>query len=163
MERDFGIGYVVGAAFEIPEYVLRVLLTYNSAISLDFHTMEGSAIGTTISTVSAETLQSVNLAFQSGIAPCTFVFGGARWVEWSALQFYPPVLSSVSPDPLIDFEDTWRYSLGVGRRLTDQWTGTLALLYEPSTNPPPTPPTPVTAFAGWRWARSAPGRPWTFT
>lgn len=148
MERDFGIGYVIGAAFEIPEYFLRVSLTYNSAITHDFKTTERSIFGTSVSTVSADTPQSVNLEFQSGIAPRTFVFGGVRWVEWSALQFDPPVLSSVSPDPLVDFEDTWSYTLGIGRQLTDQWTGTLALLYEPSTNPTPTPLTPGDGFRG---------------
>lgn len=148
MEKDTAFGYVLGAAFEIPDYFLRVSLTYNSAITHDLKTTERSIFGTTVSTVSADTPQSWNLEFQSGIAPRTFVFGGARWVEWSALQFAPPVLSAASPDPLVDFKDTWTYTLGVGRQLTDQWTGTFAVLYEPSTDKTPTPLTPADGFTG---------------
>ncbi|MGP6089900.1 OmpP1/FadL family transporter [Antarctobacter jejuensis] len=148
LERDTGFGYVVGAAFEIPEYFLRVSLTYSSAITHDFNTTESSIFGRTVSQVSADTPQSVNLQFQSGIAPKTFIFGGARWAEWSALRFEPPVLAGASPDPLVDFKDTWSYVLGVGRQFSDDWSGTLAVLYEPSTNPRPTPLTPADGFRG---------------
>lgn len=148
LERDTGVGYVVGAAFEIPEYFLRVSLTYGSAVAHEFSTTETSIFGVTTSKVSADTPQSMNLEFQSGVAPGTFVFGAARWVEWSAVQFAPPVLSSVSSDPLIDFRDTWSYTLGVGRQVSDTWTSTVALLYEPSTNKTPTPLTPTDGYRG---------------
>jgi long-chain fatty acid transport protein len=148
MERDSGLGYVVGAAFEIPEYFLRASLTYGSAISHDFETTEISVLGTTASQVSADTPQSVNFEFQTGVAPGTFAFGGARWVEWSALQFAPPVLSAVSPDPLVDFRDTWSYTLGIGRQFSDHWSGTLAVVYEPSTNKRPTPLSPTDGYRG---------------
>lgn len=109
MERDTGFGYVVGATFEIPEYFVRVSLTYNSAIRHEFTTTEMSVFGRTVSEVAADTPQSVNLEFQTGIAPKTFLFGGARWVEWSALTFDPPVLASATSDPLVEFKDTWSY------------------------------------------------------
>ena len=93
--------------------------------------------------------QSLNLEFQSGIAPKTFVFGGARWVEWSKLDFAPPILAAASPnDPLVDFEDTITYSLGIGRQFSENWIGTATLLYEPPTTVVATPLTPSDGFYG---------------
>ncbi len=152
MAPDSGVGYVVGAAYEIPDYFLRVSLTYSSAIDHGFSTTE-MAPGpfgpvTVVSQVGATTPQSLNLEFISGIAPETFVFGGARWVEWSKLQFAPPVLSGATTSPLVDFNDTVTYSLGVGRRLSENWTVTAGLIYEPSTSPLTTPLSPTDGFFG---------------
>ncbi|MDF0603714.1 outer membrane protein transport protein [Psychromarinibacter sp. C21-152] len=148
MARDSGLGYVIGAAYEIPEYFLRISLTYNSEIEHSFVTTEMSGPVTLVSTVDATTPQSLNLEFVSGIAPETFVFGGARWVEWSKLQFAPPILSAATSDPLVDFNDTVTYRLGIGRQLSDRWTATAALIYEPSTSPRTTVLTPVDGFYG---------------
>ena len=67
--------YVVGAAFEIPEKALRVALTYGS--SFDFkldstETFPATAGGMVIhDTTTVEMPRSVNLDFQTGIAPKT--------------------------------------------------------------------------------------------
>ena len=148
MNKDSGFGYVVGAAFEIPEYFIRASLTYNSAIRHTFDTVETTALGSVQSQVDTETPQSINLEFTSGIAPGTFVFGGVRWVEWSALQFAPPVLSAASPDPLVDFNDTTTISLGIGHQFNENWTALASVIYEPGTNPRTTPLTPVDGFYG---------------
>lgn len=148
LERDAAVGYVFGGAYQIPDYALRVSLTYNSKIDHTFSTTEtlGSQVAT--SEVKASTPQSVNLEFTSGVAPGTFVFGGIRWADWSALQIAPPVLSAISPDPLVDFNDTVTYTLGIGLQVTDHWIGTAALIYEPSTDPLTTPLTPTDGFRG---------------
>jgi len=148
MARDNSLGYVAGAAFEIPEYYIRAAVTYGSAIEHTFTTTETSVFGVTTTPVNVETPQSVNFEFTAGVAPDTFIFGGARWVEWSALQFAPPVLSGASPDPLVDFNDTVTYSLGVGRRFNENWTGVASLIYEPGTDPLTTPLAPVDGFFG---------------
>lgn len=148
MARDSGIGYVLGATFEIPEYFIRASLTYNSAITHSFTTTERSGPATVISQIEAETPQSVNFEFTAGVAPGTFVFGGVRWAEWSELQFAPPVLSAASPDPLVDFNDTTTYSLGIGRQFGEHWTGLASVIYEPGTDPLTTPLTPVDGFFG---------------
>ncbi|MDJ0823068.1 MAG: outer membrane protein transport protein [Paracoccaceae bacterium] len=149
LAKDESIGYVVGAAFEIPEYFLRASLTYSSAIEHEFDTTEATLFGPVVSTVQTSIPQSLNFEFQTGIAPGTFVFGSARWVEWSKLRFEPPVLSALSPDPLVEFEDTVTYSLGIGRQFTDNWVGTLTLLYEPAENSRPVPLVPVDGFQGF--------------
>lgn len=147
--RDEGLGYVVGAAFEIPEYFIRAALTYNSAIDHTFVTTEVSGPITLTTPISASMPQSLNFEFTAGVAPKTFVFGGVRWVEWSALQFAPPILSAASPaDPLVNFKDTTTYSFGVGRQVSENWTGLFSLIYEPSTGSFTTPLTPTDGFYG---------------
>ena len=76
-DDKWGYGYLVGAAYERPEIALRVALTYHSKISYDLDTAETPARHrhrTTPST-DVDTPQSVQLDFQTGVAPQTLVFG----------------------------------------------------------------------------------------
>lgn len=148
LNQDSALGYVAGVSFEIPEAFLRATLTYNSEIEHSFATTETLGQLVQPSTVTATTPQSVNLDVISGIAPDTFAFGSARWVEWSKLQIAPQILSSFSSDPLVEFRDTVTYSLGVGRRFAPEWVGTVAAIYEPSTGADTTPLNPTDGFHG---------------
>lgn len=137
-ERETGVGYVAGIAYEKPEIALRVSLTYNSKIKYDSDTTE-SVNGTTISTdpTHIETPQSVNLEFQTGIMADTLLFGGVRWVDWSSFEISPTAYSSPPPNgtgaPLLSYEDdVYTYSLGVGRRLSDTWSVAASVGYEKS-------------------------------
>ncbi len=70
------VGYQIGAAYEIPDIHLRIALSYNSAISHNFGTLEtisGSPVG--VAPTKVQTPQSVNIDFQSGVAKDTLVFG----------------------------------------------------------------------------------------
>ena len=67
----------------------RVALTYNSAISYELPTTETSVLGTVNSTTDTETPQSVNFEFQTGVAADTLLFGGVRWVDWTAVRGEP--------------------------------------------------------------------------
>lgn len=149
LSRDTGFGYVAGIAYEIPEYFLRVALTYNSEITHEFDTVE-SIGGFVVSTMPSQavTPQSVNLDFQSGVAPDTFLFGGARWVEWSAMQFDPPYLLAQTGQGLVSFEDTISYNLGIGRQFSENWTGLFSLYYEDAADPFVSPLTPSNGFVG---------------
>lgn len=127
---DFG--YVAGVAYEKPEIALRVALTYNSKITHDFTTVETSVLQGYVPTETATpvvTPQSVNLEFQSGVAKDTLVFGSVRWVDWNNFEInpplYPPATALVSYD-----SDTVTYSLGVGRRLSENWAAAITLGYE---------------------------------
>ena len=44
-DRDVGVGYAVGFAYEKPEIAMRVSLTYNSKIKHDLDTTENSVLG----------------------------------------------------------------------------------------------------------------------
>ncbi|MCR8827260.1 OmpP1/FadL family transporter [Pseudosulfitobacter koreensis] len=133
-DRDIGVGYVAGVAYERPDIALRVALTYNSSIEHDVETTENSALGSNTSTTEIETPQSVNLDFQSGIAKDTLLFGGIRWAEWSAFDISPADYRTVSGGgSLVSYDnDVFTYSLGVGRRLNDNWSVSASVGYEKS-------------------------------
>ena len=128
--RETDFGYLLGAAYEMPEIALRVALTYQSKITHDFDSQE--FIPTVPATVpgefAVEIPQTVTLEFQSGVAEDTLVFGSVRWADWSEFEITPPNLGAA----LVDYQnDTWTYSLGVGRRFTETWAGAVTASYEP--------------------------------
>lgn len=119
-----GWGYVVGAAYEIPDIALRASLTYQSAVDLDFDTTENffGATGTTQS----EAPQSITFDFQTGVAADTLVFGSVRWAEWSAFTLEPTGLGA----NLAQLDDVTTYTLGVGRKFSDALSGSFSVSYE---------------------------------
>ena len=143
-ENKWGYGYLLGAAYERPEIALRVALTYHSKISYDLSTAEtiipfATGVPQTQDTnTDVDTPQSVQLDFQTGVAPKTLVFGYVRWVDWSEFAISPPVYEQVvaplvgGPRPLVDYaDDWWTYNLGIGRQLTDALAGSFSITYEP--------------------------------
>ncbi len=142
-DRDDGWGYLVGVAYERPEIAMRVALTYNSTIRHSLDTTESSAIGlSNTSTTNVDTPQSLNLEFQTGIAKDTLVFGSVRWVDWSEFEIRPSdydtltgILAGGPGVALVSYEDdTITYNLGVGRRFTENWAGSVSVGYEPANN-----------------------------
>lgn len=126
VDSGTGFGYVVGAAYQIPEYALRVALTYRSEVESTHATTLnlGAAPDTTFVTP-----QSVNLELQSGINEKTLVFGSVRWVNWSAIA----IEASGGLVPLVDYEnDTFNYEIGVGRKLTEDLSAAVTIGYESS-------------------------------
>lgn len=136
-ERDDGIGWLAGIAYERPDIALRVSLTYNSKVTHDLSTTENSAGlgGPNVSNTRIETPQSLNLDFRTGIAKDTLLFGGIRWAEWSAFEISPSnYVALTGGTPLVSFaDDRVTYTLGIGRRFTDKWSGLASVSYEPST------------------------------
>jgi long-chain fatty acid transport protein len=129
-DRDWSLGYMLGAGYSLPEIALNVSLTYYSRIE---HTFATTEFGTDATSLTFETPQAVNLEFQSGVAADTLVFGSVRWVDWTSYVVAPPSYVAVAGAPLVEFEsDWWTYTLGVGRRFTDQWSGALQASHEPS-------------------------------
>ena len=128
LEDGTGVGYVLGAAYEIPDIALRVALTYNSSIEHDFDTIETNTPagpGPLESTLDVKTPESWNLEFQSGIAADTLVMGSIRYVKHSEFKIDP----TYGPD-LVDLSDTTTYNLGIGRRFTPKLAGSIMVGYE---------------------------------
>ncbi|WP_413870412.1 hypothetical protein [Albidovulum sp.] len=128
-ETDYG--YVLGIAWEKPEIAARVALTYNSSVTHDFNASE-NGLSTSFET---EIPQSVNLEAQTGVAADTLVFGSIRWVDWSAFEIAPPAYmgaaGNVFKDPLVSYQDdTFTYTLGVGRKFNDTWSGAAFVTHE---------------------------------
>ncbi len=129
-----GTGYLLGVSYEKPEIALRVDLTYNSAIS---QTLTGTEFGALPTSFTAEMPRSVNLNFQSGIAADTLLFGSVRWVNQTALTLAPPAYVGATSSPLLSYaNDSTSYSLGIGRRFSDSFSGSIALGYEAATGLP---------------------------
>jgi len=149
LAQDTGFGYVVGVAYEKPEIALRVALTYNSAITHDFDTVEtlgGGVIGVTPTEV--DTPQSVSLDFQTGVAKDTLVFGQIRWEDWSAFKLDPATFTGLVGSGLIDLVDTTTYTLGVGRRFNENWSGSVSFSYEGKDDPLVSPLAPTDGKKG---------------
>ncbi|WP_170425400.1 OmpP1/FadL family transporter [Ruegeria arenilitoris] len=138
-EIDFG--YVVGVAWERPEIAARVALTYNSKITHKFDSTESinrvppipAALVTAQTQTEVVTPQSVNLDFQTGVAPNTLLFGSIRWVDWPQTVLAPPVYVGAANQNLVDYDDdTFTYSLGVGYKFSEEFSGAITAGYETS-------------------------------
>ncbi|WP_209504095.1 MULTISPECIES: outer membrane protein transport protein [unclassified Ruegeria] len=143
---DTAFGYVVGVAWEKPEIAARVSLTYNSKISHDLSQTESlnpppfppippGTVATFNTTSEIETPQSINLDFQTGVAPKTLLFGSIRWVDWPQLVYNPPNYPPTSN--LVDYDEaTFTYSLGLGYQFSEEFSGAVTLGYESSQGTP---------------------------
>lgn len=145
LDGTWGVGWVAGVAYEMPEIAARVSLTYNSPIEHDFDTTESGPLidpdgpgpapamplldGTSQTTV--KTPRSWTLEGQTGIAAGTLLFGSIRWVNWSEFLVDPDRLVAVTGAGLVELEDTTTYTIGVGRKFTENWSGSLSFMYEP--------------------------------
>lgn len=138
-------GYVAGVAYERPEIALRVALTYNSAITHEFDSVETvngfpiSALpaaanpfgsdGVGITTV--ETPESWNLDFQTGIAADTLLFGSIRRALYSKTLVEPEYFGGIVGS-LTDIDDNTSYTIGVGRRFSETFSASVSYSWEPS-------------------------------
>ncbi|MCO6382345.1 OmpP1/FadL family transporter [Oceanicola sp. 502str15] len=126
VETSSELGYLVGAAWEKPEIAARISLTYHSAITHEFNSTEFGGVPGTFETTMP---QSLNLEAQTGIAEGTLLLGSIRWVDWSEFDITPPNLPGNGS--LVDYEnDTITYTVGVARRITDNFAGIATLSYE---------------------------------
>ncbi len=121
-----GTGYVAGAAYERKDIAMRVALTYSSAIDLELDGTDGD--------LTATLPQSVNLEFQSGVAANTLVFGSVRWAEWSEGHITDmELITRPGGEPIVEWDDdVVTYTLGVGRKFSDSFSGALSVGYEKS-------------------------------
>ena len=121
-----GVGWMAGAAYQVPEIALRVSLTYYSAIE---HELASVEFGSISDTVAFETPEAVALEFQTGILSEVLVFGSVRWVNWTDFVLAPPNYPLTT---LVAYEeDLVNYSVGLARRFNDDWAGYLKFSHEP--------------------------------
>ncbi len=116
-DPDWGLGYVIGGAYERPEIALRVALTYGSEIRHSLKAEE-NFFGASVTDITMP--QSVNLDFQTGVAPGTLLYGSVRWVNWAGWNVSPKGFTAATGAPLVEFTDNaFTYRLGIGRQITD--------------------------------------------
>lgn len=149
MKEDSAAGWLAGFAYQIPEIALKASVTYRSEIDHDAATTETFAAPSLFAGLNAlpngstsiTTPQSVNLDFQTGIMADTVAFANVRWVDWSNFSIRPTKFGTVSQNPLVAAstgkpqgfdlvaysDDQISATVGVGRKLSQQWAGNVAV------------------------------------
>lgn len=125
LERDGGTGWLVGGAYERPEIAMRFAVTYNSEVDHNFRSHENIAPGVT-SITEATTAQSLNVDFQTGIAPKTLLLANIRWADHTVTDLVPTALGS----DLINLDDAVTYSIGIAHRFNQHWAGSVSFTYD---------------------------------
>jgi len=149
LDGGYEAGYILGAAYSIPEIALRASILYHSQIDYDATgTISAKVPGlgsfTTDAKAKTFTPQTVEIALQSGIAENTLAFLKLRWSEYGKLASLnvdgnddgriDGGLASVgefdlaagadgglaNPEVSMFSNDTFDYSFGLGRRVNDQ-------------------------------------------
>lgn len=131
---DQAFGYLVGVAYEKPEIALRVALTYQSEVKHGFTAQESFGGAPVPATSFSTTIpDSLTLDFRSGVAKDTLVFGSVRWVNWKDFVIPAPALGvNIVSYP----ENSMTYTLGVGRRFNENWSGSVSLSHDTATGNP---------------------------
>jgi len=152
---DSAWGWRAGVAYEIPEYAFRTSLVYNSKVKYDDLTgtldltqvpalinPSNKLLGTVTPIYGSATApDSVELKFQTGIAPDWLAFGSVRWTNWSTLQtitFCPTSTRGQACGPTSNkatsldlfYKDTWTLTGGIGHQFNEQWSGGLSLTWD---------------------------------
>ncbi|KGJ06805.1 Long-chain fatty acid transport protein [Paracoccus halophilus] len=153
IDGTWGFGWVAGVAYEVPDIAARISLTYNSPIEHDFDMSEtGGPLPIEFTgEYEVKTPRSWTLEGQTGVAKDTLVFGSIRWVNWSEFKvdnFLFPIASPAGEIPLVEVKDTTTYTLGLGRKFTEQWSGSVSFLYEESRGSTVSPLAPVNGRKG---------------
>jgi long-chain fatty acid transport protein len=109
------IGYVYGVAYQRDDIALRVELTAETSTDFELATTNEFAGG---GVTTASVPDYLNLAFQSGIAKDTLVFGSIRKANWASnqIQVHP------DPDPTSSFSDSTTYNIGLGRKINEDFS-----------------------------------------
>ncbi|MDD7972516.1 OmpP1/FadL family transporter [Roseinatronobacter alkalisoli] len=130
---DQAWGYLVGVAYEKPEIAMRVALTYQSAIKHSFRATETGpgAFPQASTRFTTKMPESLNLEFQTGVAEDTLVFGSVRYVKWKDFDITPPQFNMATGSSLVAYQkNSMTYTLGVGRRFNENWSGSLSLSHD---------------------------------
>jgi len=125
---DSSLGYVLGAAIENPEIAMKLALTYHTKVNHDIAVVESrTGLANQPSTLSTTTPASFNLDFQTGIAANTLLFGTIRRVKWTQMILAPAVYAAAPISKTLKSfgKDTTSYTLGLGRKFSDSWSGAL--------------------------------------
>ncbi len=158
------VGWLAGAAYQIPEIALKASVTYRSEIDHKTTVDESSiaALGQNAGTLininnglgktEITTPQSVNLDFQTGIMANTVAFANVRWVNWKDFSIRPYAFGKAAEHPLVAAstgkqdgfdlvaytDDQWSANVGVGRKLNDQWAGNVSVGWDSGAGNPVT-------------------------
>ena len=154
------VGWLAGAAYQIPEIALKASATYRSKIKHSSETTEHFKSAGLFNGLNAlpnentdiTTPQSVNLDFQTGIMANTIAFANLRWVNWKDFSVRPPKFGFASQQkPVVDStgkkdgfdlvayaDDQYSVTAGVGRKVNDHWAGNVSIGWDSGAGNPVT-------------------------
>lgn len=154
------IGWLAGAAFQIPDIALKASVTYRSEIKHKVNIDESSAgagpiaaiLNNATGSTDITTPQSVNLDLQTGIMANTVAFANVRWVNWKDFAIRPyafgiasniagasPTINKPNGFDLVAYtDDQWSINTGIGRKLNDQWAGNVSVGWDSGAGNPVT-------------------------
>ena len=130
LAKKSGIGAIYGAAYEMPEIALRVVLTIEDDIALNIPATKKGGLADT-GTATASIGDAMSLNFQTGIAEDTLLFGNIRRSSWADNQVKVPVLVA-GLTQVSSFSDGDSYSLGIGRKINDDLSVSISGFYDGS-------------------------------
>jgi long-chain fatty acid transport protein len=148
-EDDSVTGAIVGLSYEKPEIALRVSGIYQAKqemmhASSTVHSSTTYPLKDTKSALPA----SFTLDFQSGIAANTLLFGSIHRAQWGGAHIYFDDTAALGGTGDYVQKSTWTnttsLSLGIGRKLSDQWAVSASLNYEAASEPAGTSPLSTT-------------------
>ena len=146
LDSSTAFGYLVGAAYERPDIALRLAITYNSAMTHEFDSVEtingigvdvltGGAFSAT-SVTSVDTPEAINIDFQTGIMADTLLFGSVRYAVYEDVIVSPEFFAAqTGGGSLTDIDTGTSYNLGVGRRFSDAFSASFSVGYEEPGDP----------------------------
>jgi len=109
-------GYVIGAAYSIPDIALRAELLYQPSSAL---TTDGTFAGAAL-TAAIKRPETLTLNFQTGIAEGTLLTASVHNAKWSSAPVTVDTVVAVA-DINETFDDSTKYSIGLARKLGDKW------------------------------------------
>jgi hypothetical protein len=126
-DKDSGMGFIAGAAYSIPEIAFRVSATYFSEITSEHPTTEtGPAFGVIPSTTTIDAPSGINIDLRSGIMADTVAFASIVTQNWDGFVLDPPAWRGGAGEALYDPASKTTYSIGLGRKFSDTWAGSLS-------------------------------------
>jgi long-chain fatty acid transport protein len=147
---DWGYGFNLGVLFE-PTQSTRIGAAYRSRIS---HELDGrieyayeDSIAQSIAvagnfvngnaSADVDLPETLSLGVYHAFNPRWAVLAGATWTRWSRLESLRISYDTGQPDTLttLDWNDTWRFDLGLVYLITDRFTGRLGIAYDESPVP----------------------------
>ena len=147
-------GYIVGAAYSVPEIALRAELIYQPKTELKTtanFTGAGALNHPLINNPAAQSSVSLPdtyaLSFQTGIATDTLLMASYRRASWSKAQITSSVVGAATLALLpaaaaanikTEFEDSEAFSIGLGRKFSDNVSGSITYSKEEGSSTPAT-------------------------
>ena len=120
------IAPVVGVAYEMKDIALRVegIIQAKTDMSLTAKsaTIAGGGLAAATAVPGSSTLvipQTMTLNFQSGIAEDTLLFGSIHKADWDDAQISIPANTNLAPAIGSSFSNKTAYSVGLGRKISD--------------------------------------------